>query len=405
MALTDAKLRTLKPKEKVYRLGDSAGLYIEVAVNGSRYWRMKYRFLGKEKRLAFGVYPEVTLAEAREKRDAARKLLASGSDPAEAKKIAKAAQQANAENTFEAIAREWHTSKADRWSLRYRDEIIDTFEKDIFPYIGKRPIAEIKPLELLETLRKMEKRGALEKMRKVRQRCGEVYRYAIITGRAEYNPAPDLATALTPPKKQHFPFLTAEELPYFLKDLAGYTGSVITKTATKIILLTAVRTQELRFARWQDIDLEKGIWEIPAEVMKMKRPHIVPLSEQVVMLFKQLEPISKHHPLVFIGRNDPRKPISKESINQVIELLGYKGRLTGHGFRHTMSTILHEQGFNSAWIETQLAHVDKNAIRGTYNHAQYLEGRREMMQWYADYIDSLRNGGNILHGNFNRQKA
>lgn len=405
MALTDAKLRTLKPKEKVYRLGDSAGLYIEVAVNGSRYWRMKYRFLGKEKRLAFGVYPEVTLAEAREKRDAARKLLASGSDPAEAKKIAKATQQANAENTFEAVAREWHTSKADRWSLRYRDEIIDTFEKDIFPYIGKRPIAEIKPLELLETLRKMEKRGALEKMRKVRQRCGEVYRYAIITGRAEYNPAPDLASALTPPKKQHFPFLTAEELPYFLQDLAGYTGSVITKTATKIILLTAVRTQELRFARWQDIDLEKGIWEIPAEVMKMKRPHIVPLSEQVVMLFKQLEPISKHHPLVFIGRNDPRKPISKESINQVIELLGYKGRLTGHGFRHTMSTILHEQGFNSAWIETQLAHVDKNAIRGTYNHAQYLEGRREMMQWYADYIDSLRNGGNILHGNFNRQKA
>ncbi|WP_274371082.1 tyrosine-type recombinase/integrase [Morganella morganii] len=405
MALTDAKLRTLKPKEKVYRLGDSAGLYIEVAVNGSRYWRMKYRFLGKEKRLAFGVYPEVTLAEAREKRDAARKLLASGSDPAEAKKIAKAAQQSNAENTFEAVAREWHTSKADRWSLRYRDEIIDTFEKDIFPYIGKRPIAEIKPLELLETLRKMEKRGALEKMRKVRQRCGEVYRYAIITGKAEYNPAPDLATALTPPKKQHFPFLTAEELPYFLKDLAGYTGSVITKTATKIILLTAVRTQELRFARWQDIDLEKGIWEIPAEVMKMKRPHIVPLSEQVVMLFKQLEPISKHHPLVFIGRNDPRKPISKESINQVIELLGYKGRLTGHGFRHTMSTILHEQGFNSAWIETQLAHIDKNAIRGTYNHAQYLDGRREMMQWYADYIDSLRNGGNILQGNFNRQKA
>ncbi|EMH9471042.1 tyrosine-type recombinase/integrase [Proteus mirabilis] len=389
MALTDAKLRTLKPKEKVYRLADSAGLYIEVAVNGSRYWRMKYRFLGKEKRLAFGVYPEVTLAEAREKRDAARKLLASGSDPAEAKKIAKATQQANAENTFEAVAREWHKSKADRWSLRYRDEIIDTFEKDIFPYIGKRPIAEIKPLELLETLRKMEKRGALEKMRKVRQRCGEVYRYAIITGRAEYNPAPDLATALTPPKKQHFPFLTAEELPYFLKDLAGYTGSVITKTATKIILLTAVRTQELRFARWQDIDLEKGTWEIPAEVMKMKRPHVVPLSKQVIELFNSLKPLSGHDELVFIGRNDHRKPISKESVNQVIELLGYKGRLTGHGFRHAMSTILHEKGFNSAWIETQLAHIDKNAIRGTYNHAQYMDGRREMMQWYADYMDEL----------------
>ncbi|MTC56783.1 MULTISPECIES: tyrosine-type recombinase/integrase [Providencia] len=398
MALTDAKLRTLKPKEKVYRLGDSAGLYIEVAINGSRYWRMKYRFLGKEKRLAFGVYPEVTLAEAREKRDAARKLLASGSDPAEAKKIAKATQQANAENTFEAVAREWHTSKADRWSLRYRDEIIDTFEKDIFPYIGKRPIAEIKPLELLETLRKMEKRGALEKMRKVRQRCGEVYRYAIITGRAEYNPAPDLASALTPPKKQHFPFLTAEELPYFLKDLAGYTGSVITKTATKIILLTAVRTQELRFARWQDIDLEKGIWEIPAEVMKMKRPHVVPLSKQVIELFNSLKPLSGHYELVFIGRNDHRKPISKESVNQVIELLGYKGRLTGHGFRHAMSTILHEKGYNSAWIETQLAHIDKNAIRGTYNHAQYMDGRREMMQWYADYMDELE--GSYINTSF-----
>lgn len=401
MALTDAKLRTLKPKEKVYRLGDSAGLYIEVAINGSRYWRMKYRFLGKEKRLAFGVYPEVTLAEAREKRDAARKLLASGSDPAEAKKIAKATQQANAENTFEAVAREWHTSKADRWSLRYRDEIIDTFEKDIFPYIGKRPIAEIKPLELLETLRKMEKRGALEKMRKVRQRCSEVYRYAIITGRAEYNPAPDLASALTPPKKQHFPFLTAEELPYFLKDLAGYTGSVITKTATKIILLTAIRTQELRFARWQDIDLEKGIWEIPAEVMKMKRPHVVPLSKQVIELFNSLKPLSGHYELVFIGRNDHKKPISKESINQVIELLGYKGRLTGHGFRHAMSTILHEKGYNSAWIETQLAHIDKNAIRGTYNHAQYMDGRREMMQWYADYMDELEGSlDNVVSVNF-----
>ncbi|HCB2932700.1 TPA: tyrosine-type recombinase/integrase, partial [Morganella morganii] len=389
MTLTARQVETAKPKEKSYKLFDGGGLYLEVTAKGSRYWRMKYRFGGKEKRLAFGVFPTVTLAEAREMRNQAKKVLAAGGDPGEVKKEEKAIQKLSTGNTFEAIAREWHKSKADRWSLRYRDEIIDTFEKDIFPYIGKRPIAEIKPLELLETLRRMEKRGALEKMRKVRQRCGEVYRYAIITGRAEYNPAPDLATALTPPKKQHFPFLTAEELPYFLKDLASYTGSVITKTATKIILLTAVRTQELRFARWQDIDLEKGIWEIPAEVMKMKRPHVVPLSKQVIELFNSLKPLSGHYELVFIGRNDHRKPISKESVNQVIELLGYKGRLTGHGFRHTMSTILHEKGYNSAWIETQLAHIDKNAIRGTYNHAQYLDGRREMMQWYADYMDEL----------------
>ena len=397
MKLKASQVAASRPMVTPYKMADGGGLYLEVNTNGSKAWRMKYRFGGKEKRLSFGMYPLVSLADARKKRDEAKKLLVDGIDPAETKKIEKMAQKMGMKNSFESIAREWHKSKADRWSLRYREEIIDTFEKDIFPYIGKRPIAEIKPLELLETLRKMEKRGALEKMRKVRQRCGEVYRYAIITGRAEYNPAPDLASALTPPKKQHFPFLTAEELPYFLKDLAGYTGSVITKTATKIILLTAVRTQELRFARWQDIDLEKGIWEIPAEVMKMKRPHVVPLSKQVIELFNSLKPLSGHYELVFIGRNDHRKPISKESVNQVIELLGYKGRLTGHGFRHTMSTILHETGFNSTWIETQLAHIDKNAIRGTYNHAQYMDGRREMMQWYADYMDELEYGvGNVV---------
>ncbi|ALL35876.1 tyrosine-type recombinase/integrase [Serratia marcescens] len=402
MPLTDIKVKTAKPMDKAYKLTDGGGMYLLVKPNGSKYWRLKYRFVGKEKMLSIGVYPDVSLADARQKRDEARKILAAGGDPGEVKKADKLAQKLSTENTFEAIAREWHKQKADRWSLRYRDEIIDTFEKDIFPYLGRRPIAEIKPMELLETLRRLEKRGALEKMRKVRQRCGEVFRYAIVTGRAEYNPAPDLATALATPKKTHFPFLTAEELPYFIKDLAGYTGSVITKTATQIIMHTGVRTQELRFARWQDIDFEKRLWEIPPEVMKMKRPHIVPLSEQVVELFQSLKPITGMYPLVFIGRNDRTKPISKESVNQVIELLGYKGRLTGHGFRHTMSTILHEQGFNSAWIETQLAHVDKNAIRGTYNHAHYLEGRREMMQWYGDYIESMSNGERILRGSFSK---
>ncbi|MCI2402630.1 tyrosine-type recombinase/integrase [Serratia sp. PGPR-27] len=400
MPLTDIKVKTAKPMDKAYKLTDGGGMYLLVKPNGSKYWRLKYRFVGKEKMLSIGVYPDVSLADARQKRDEARKVLAAGGDPGEVKKADKLAQKLSTENTFEAITREWHKQKADRWSLRYRDEIIDTFEKDIFPYLGRRPIAEIKPMELLETLRRLEKRGALEKMRKVRQRCGEVFRYAIVTGRAEYNPAPDLATALATPKKTHFPFLTAEELPYFIRDLAGYTGSVITKTATQIIMQTGVRTQELRFARWEDIDFEKRLWEIPPEVMKMKRPHIVPLSEQVVELFQSLKPITGMYPLVFVGRNDRTKPISKESINQVIELLGYKGRLTGHGFRHTMSTILHEQGFNSAWIETQLAHVDKNSIRGTYNHAKYLDGRREMLQWYADYMDNLERGGNVVHGEF-----
>ncbi|CFQ35568.1 tyrosine-type recombinase/integrase [Yersinia bercovieri] len=386
MKLNARQVETAKPKEKSYKLTDGGGLYLEVSASGAKYWRMKYRYGGKEKRIAFGVYPHVSLADARQKRETAKKLLASGTDPGETKKAEKLAQKIAMENSFESMAREWHKNKADRWSLRYREEIIDTFEKDIFPFIGRRPIADIKPMELLETLKRMEKRGALEKMRKVRQRCGEVFRYAIITGRAEYNPAPDLASALSTPKKQHYPFLSAEEMPYFIRDLEGYTGSIITKNAAKILMLTGVRTKEMRFATWQEIDLESGLWEIPAERMKMRRPHIVPLSTQVIALFKQLLPITGHYPYIFIGRNDRKKPISKETVNQVIELLGYKGRATGHGFRHTMSTILHEQGYDSAWIELQLAHVDKNSIRGTYNHALYLDKRREMLEWYSKNI-------------------
>lgn len=213
MALTDVKVKTAKPKEKPYKLADGSGMYLLINTNGSKYWRMKYRFAGKEKMLSIGVYPDISLADAREKRSEARKILAAGGDPGEVKKEEKLALQMSLKSTFEAIAREWHQSKADRWSLRYRDEIIDTFEKDIFPYIGKRPVSEIKPMELLETLRKMEKRGALEKMRKVRQRCGEVFRYAIVTGRADYNPAPDLASALATPKKSISPSLLLMNFP------------------------------------------------------------------------------------------------------------------------------------------------------------------------------------------------
>lgn len=402
MKLTDMVIKKAKPKDRAYSLADGKGLSLLIEPNGSKGWRFRYRFESKAKMLSFGIYPEVTLLMAREKREAARKLLMEGINPSDERKAKKEKIERKVTHSFENVAREWHKVKSDRWSLKYRDEIIDTFEKDIFPFIGGKEIAEIEPLELLEVLKKIEARGALEKMRKVRQRCGEVFKFAIVTGRAKYNPAPDLASVLTPPKKKHFPFLSAKELPFFLRDLSGYTGSFITKTATKILMLTAVRTQELRFAKWEYIDLENGIWEIPAEIMKMKRPHVVPLSFQCIELFQSLKPISGSYPLVFIGRNDHNKPISKESINQVIELLGYKGRLTGHGFRHTMSTILHEQGYNSSWIETQLAHIDKNSIRGTYNHAQYIEGRREMLQWYADYMDALENGENIIHGNFKR---
>lgn len=391
MKLNARQVDAAKPREKAYKLADGAGLYLEVVPSGSRYWRMKYRFNGKEKRMAFGVYPAVSLAQARALRDDAKKKLAEGIDPSLAKKEEKLVRDVQLNNTFQAVALEWHGTKVSRWSEGYASDIIEAFNKDIFPYIGQQPVNEIKPLVLLNVLRRIESRGATEKAKKVRQRCSEVFRYAIVTGRAEYNPAADLTSAMSGHESKHYPFLTVEELPDFFKALAGYTGSPLVVLAARLLILTGVRTGELRGAFWSEFDLEKAVWEIPAERMKMKRPHLVPLSTQALEIVQQLKVMSGQYPLVFPGRNDPRKTMSEASINQFFKRIGYTGRVTGHGFRHTMSTILHEEGFNTAWIETQLAHVDKNAIRGTYNHALYLEGRREMMQWYADYINANHN--------------
>ena len=388
MKLNARQVDAAKPREKAYKLADGAGLYLEVVPSGSRYWRMKYRFNGKEKRMAFGVYPAVSLAQARALRDEAKKKLAEGIDPSFAKKEEKLVRDVQLNNTFQAVALEWHGTKVSRWSEGYASDIIEAFNKDIFPYIGQQPVNEIKPLVLLNVLRRMESRGATEKAKKVRQRCSEVFRYAIVTGRAEYNPAADLTSAMSGHESKHYPFLTVEELPDFFKALSGYTGSPLVVLAARLLILTGVRTGELRGAFWSEFDLEKAVWEIPAERMKMKRPHLVPLSTQALEIVQQLKVMSGQYPLVFPGRNDPRKTMSEASINQVFKRIGYTGKVTGHGFRHTMSTILHEEGFNTAWIETQLAHVDKNAIRGTYNHALYLEGRKEMMQWYGDYVDS-----------------
>ena len=390
MKLTIRQIDTQKPRDKAFKLSDGGGLYLLVNPNGSRYWRLKYRFAGKEKLLAVGVYPDVTLAQARNRREEAKKLLGEGKDPAQERKLDKLSRQIEVESSFEAIAREWYKRRFDNWSVSYREEMMRTFEKDVFPFIGHRPIKDIKPLELLDVLSKLEERGATEKARKVRQRCGEVWKYAVITGRAEYNPAPDLASALVPHEKEHYAFLTKEELPDFLRILETYSGSILVKIAMKLTMLTGVRPGELRKAEWSEFDFEKQLWNVPKERMKMKRPHMVPLSSQTIALLNQLRPITSISGLLFPGRNDPKKPMSDMALTVLVRRIGYAGRVTGHGFRHTMSTILHEQGFNTAWIELQLAHVDKNSIRGTYNHAQYLDGRREMMQWYADYLDSLK---------------
>ncbi|AGO53998.1 integrase Int [Serratia plymuthica 4Rx13] len=403
MALTDVKVRSAKPTDKPYKLTDGEGMHLMVHPNGSKYWRLQYRFDGKQKMLALGIYPEISLSEARQRRDEAKRQVANAIDPSEQKKVEKQARKAMVENTFKAIALEWHEYKRPNWSKGYAEDIMEAFENDIFPDIGKRPIAEIKPLEILSSLRKLEKRGVLDKLRKIRQACNQVFRYAIVTGRAETNPASELASALTSPKSVHYPHLLADDFPAFLQALAAYSGSPITRLATKILMLTGVRTIELRMAEWKEFDFEKRVWEVPVERMKMRRPHLVPLSDQVVSSLREIQVVTGRYNLVFPGRNDITKPMSEASINQVLKRIGYHGKATGHGFRHTMSTILHEQGYNTAWIELQLAHVDKNTIRGTYNHAQYLEQRREMLQWYGDYVDNLELGGKVACAEFGRR--
>ncbi|EEC0688484.1 tyrosine-type recombinase/integrase [Salmonella enterica subsp. enterica] len=389
MKLTARQISTAKPTEKPFKLSDGGGLYLLVNPNGSRYWRMKYRYAGKEKLLSIGVYPDVTLAEARDKRIEAKRILATGDDPSEVKQAAREAKSLAVNNSFELLALEWHDHKKSSWSSGYADDILEYLRKDIFPYIGKKAITDIKPMTMLSVLKKMEERGVLDKLKKTRQACRQIFTYAIITGRAEFNPVTDLAGALKTPKQQHFPHLMPDQIGPFIHAVNAYSGSKVTRIATLLLMYTSVRTIELRASEWNEFDLDNDLWQIPKERMKMRRPHLVPLSRQVKSHLSELKEITGWGKYVFPGRNDAHKPMSEASINQVIKRIGFAGKVTGHGFRHTMSTVLHEKGFNSAWIEAQLAHADRNTIRGTYNHAQYLDGRRKMLQWYADYLDEL----------------
>ncbi|EBQ8818774.1 tyrosine-type recombinase/integrase [Salmonella enterica subsp. enterica] len=389
MLLTDLEIRRAKPGDKAYTKNDGNGLSLLIEPNGSKGWRFRYRFDGKPKMLSLGTYPTITLTEARQKRDEAKKLIVAGINPSNVRKEEKLAKQGRTGNTFELITREWYEKRVDRWSESYAEEMMSTFETDVFPFIGHRPIADIKPMELLAVLSKLDERGATEKLRKVRQRCGEVWRYAIVTGRAEYNPAPDLVSAFAPHKKEHYAFLNDDELPDFFRALNAYSGSLVVKLAMRLQVLTGLRPGELRQGEWAEIDFGKKLWEVPLTRMKKRRPHCVPLSDQAICILEQLKPITGKYQFIFPGRIHHNKPMSEMAMTVLIRRIGYAGRVTGHGFRHTMSTILHEKGFNTAWIETQLAHVDKNSIRGTYNHAQYLDGRRKMLQWYADYLDEL----------------
>lgn len=403
MKLNARQVDTAKGKDKPYKLSDGGGLYLLVNPNGSRYWRLKYRAAGKEKLLAVGVYPDVSLADARRKRGEAKKVIAAGGDPGVLKQEEKREKERAVVTTFKSVALEWHAYKSAKWTEEYADSMLACLEMDVFPFIGRADITSLTPTDMLGVLRRMEARNVLHKLKKVRQACKQIYTFAITTGKAQLNPVSDLSGALLTPKQNHLPHLNVDQMPAFLSSLNDYSGSLLTRNGARLLMLTGLRTIELRASEWTDIDLEKGVWQIPAERMKMRRPHLVPLSSQAKSLLEEIHQLTGRGKYVFPGRNDAGKPMSEASINQVIKRIGYDGKATGHGFRHTMSTILHEQGYNTAWIETQLAHVDKNSIRGTYNHAQYLDGRREMLQWYADYMDALEKSENVVHGTFGKR--
>ncbi len=400
MKLNDVAVRKAKPEAKSYKMADGGGMYLEVMPNGSKYWRLKYRIAGKEKRLALGVYPDITLADARERREQARKLIANGTDPGAVKQTQKRLAKIGAANTFEAVAREWTENRSNNWTEGHKALTLRTLEQDAFPSLGNRPIAEITPSELLAAIRAIEKRGALEISGRVLQRCSAVFRYAIATDRCNRNPATELRGALKKPKRTHYTTIDKGGFPKLLRDIDGYQGSPLTTHALQLMALTFTRTAELIEARWEEIDLERGEWLIPAERMKMRRPHLVPLSRQAVAVFGELAKLSGDREHVFPNRNDPLKPASKAIILRSLGRMGYTGTMTGHGFRSAASTMLNEN--KTKWeihrdvIEMQLAHVEKNASRAAYNFAEYLDERRAMMQQWADYLDKIKQGAEVL---------
>lgn len=384
--LTVKQIEAAKPKEKPYRLLDANGLYLFVPASGKKVWQLRYKLAGKEKVMTVGKYPFMSLQEARDKAFTARKEVSEGVDPVKAKKKEKAV------DSFGEIYAEWFAHKRSVWSEQYGDEIGRMFEDDILPEIGHMKMEEVEPMVLLRVVRKFEERGAMERANKARRRCGEVFRYAIITGRAKYNPAPDLADAMKGYRKKHYPFLAQDQIPAFNKALAGFPGSPVAKSATMVLQYTALRTKELRSMQWANVDFETRLITIDESVMKNRKIHVVPMSDQVIAILKTLKPITGMSPFVFAGRNSKDVSISENTVLGVIRYIGYDGLASGHGFRHQFSTVMNEQ---QQWpndaIEKQLAHTDKNNVRGIYNHAQYLDIRREMLQWWADWIDAGMN--------------
>jgi integrase len=392
MPLSDAKLRTLKPGAKARKISDADGLHILITPGGSRLWRFAYRFAGRQKQLALGAYPLVSLAEARRARDDAKRLLIAGTDPSEVRKAEELRKRLLSEDSFRAVADEWFRRKQRRWAASYSSRLRSRLEADLFPKLGPRPIAEIEPLEVLDVVRRVERRDAVEMAKRIMQMASAIFRYGVATGRCPRDPTADLRGALqeaAPPK--HRSALAAAELPEFLARLEAYDGEETTRLALELVVLTFVRSAELRFARWEefeDLDGEAPLWRIPAERMKMRRPHLVPLAPRAVEVLAALKARSGRSPFI-VPAATRTGVISENTMIYALYRMGYHGRATVHGFRSTASTILNEHQFNRDWIESQLARCE-GSVRAIYNAAQWLPGRREMMIWWAQYLASAR---------------
>jgi len=399
LPLSDTKIRNAKPQSKEVKLFDGGGLFLLVTPSGGKLWRFKYRFGGKEKQLTFGSYPEISLADARQRRDDARKLLANDVDPGEIKKARKAATVAETENSFEVVAREWHTKFSATWSPSHSETTFRRLQSDVFPIIGPCPIGEIKSQEVLGMLRRIESRGALETAHRIRTICGQVFRYAVATGRAERDCTADLKGALPPYKKGHLAAITEpKEVAPLLRDIDGYQGSFVVKCAMQLAPLVFVRPGELRQAEWVEIDLESAEWNIPAERMKMKVAHLVPLSTQAVAILRELEAVTGRSRYVFPCHRSFARPMSNNAINAALRRLGFdKDTMTGHGFRAMARTILDEVlQIRPDYIEHQLAHAVKDPNGRAYNRTAHLAERRRMMQQWADYLDKLKSGAKVM---------
>lgn len=400
--LTDTKIKQAKATDKTYKLTDEKGMYLLVTSTG-KYWRMDYRFDSKRKTIAFGVYPDVSLADARDKRDAARKLLASDPpvDPNQKRKDAKAEKLVNKSNTFEIWAEKWwqhwHTNK----SPRHANTVKRRLETDIYPTLGSLPINEIEAYQIVEAIKDIASRGALDLAKRLHQTTGQVFRYAIAhnkESKASRNPASDIKPSdiIESRPKTNYARVDIKDLPHLLRALDSSKSQPLTRLAVKLIALTFVRTSELIGARWSEVDFEEKQWRIPPERMKMKSPHIVPLSRQAIHTLESIKAISGDCELIFPNQNDHSKSMSNNTILKALELAGYKHRMTGHGFRGLASTVLHEQGYEHQHIELQLAHTQRNQVSAAYNHALYLSQRTIMMQDWADYLDELKAGAKVI---------